>query len=63
MLIITTKTDIRNYVNDTHADYVEHGAGDALVDAIQAADHPAWGADWAEWFEANVDQLRIASIA
>ena len=29
----------------------------ALVDSIQAADHPAYGRDWSEWLDAHVDGL------
>lgn len=31
------------------------GHADDMFRAIMAADHPAWGTDWREWFRATED--------
>jgi hypothetical protein len=60
MQIISSKTDIVTYVRDAHADFVAQGLAGELADAIQDADHPAYGEDWSEWLAANVGALRDA---
>lgn len=57
---ISSATDIETYVDDTHADFVEHGLRDALVETIRAdSGTPDYGADWTEWLEANIERLRV----
>jgi hypothetical protein len=63
MNMINSKTDIKNYVENDHPDFREHGLSDALIDAIQFADHPDYGSDWSEWLDANIDSIRDAVLA
>jgi len=58
MLTINSRTDIETYVDDTHADFCECGLRDAIVAAIQGADHPRYGDDWSAWLEENIEVLR-----
>ncbi len=58
---ICSLTDIRTYVDGCHPDFAERGLGDALADAIQTADHPDYGRDWAEWLDENIGALRYAA--
>ena len=59
MTIITSRTDLETYVDNSHPDFVEHGLRDALVQAIQAEDHPAWGADWSAWLDQHIEDIRV----
>jgi hypothetical protein len=54
---ISSKTDIKNYIGNEHPDF-RGMLSVALVDAIQASDHPDYGDDWAEWFDKNINQIR-----
>ena len=58
---MTTKRDLRNWVDTATSgwDVREDGDVDAITDAIQAMDHPAWGTDWTEFLEAlpNLTEL------
>jgi hypothetical protein len=60
MRIITTVTDLKNYLYDCRADLgaIEHGEGfDRAAEAIQSAEHPAWGSDWESWLEDHQDLI------
>ncbi len=61
MITISSRADIENYVDDAHPDFIEDGLGDELADAIQTADHPDYGRDWAEWLGENIGALRYAA--
>jgi len=57
---ISSRTDIETYVANTHPDF-DGALADALVYAIQQADHPAFGEDWEPWLDANAADLRVAA--
>jgi hypothetical protein len=61
MKIITTKTELRNWVDSATTNW--DGRSDEmlsdLVDALQASDHPAWGTDWSEWLDALPDLTEL----
>jgi hypothetical protein len=50
---ITTKRDLRNWVDAATHDWDGRTDADvdAITDAIQAMNHPQWGADWTEFLE------------
>jgi hypothetical protein len=52
MTVITTKRDLRNYLDDATTNYMGRTDADldAMTDAVQAMGHPAWGTDWTEFF-------------
>jgi hypothetical protein len=53
MITITTLTDILTYLDNNRSDLTAHADRKALAEALRAADHPAWGSDWAEWLRSN----------
>ena len=57
--IINSLTDIRTYVSNVNPGgvYGDPEAEEAMVRAIQAANHPSYGRDWSGWLNANVDAL------
>lgn len=59
MTKITTANDVRawiqNYRGDLQAEGVE--VEDDAVEAICAADHPAWGTDWDAWLDEHSNSL------
>ena len=57
MTIINTASDIDTWIWDVRMDVVFEGYAEALREAIQQADHPAYGSDWSEWLSANVEPL------
>jgi hypothetical protein len=59
MSIISSRQDIVNYVTNVRYDVHVLGLTDALVEAIRDADHPAFGEDWSDWLDANVDALLV----
>ena len=62
MATITTKTDLANWVannNPANIGILGDRAIDATTDALQAADHPAWGTDWAEWLDEHAEQIAM----
>jgi hypothetical protein len=61
MITISSAADIQAYVYDSHPDFTSPLDGE-LVLAIQNADHPRYGTDWAEWLEANMPGLREAIV-
>lgn len=61
-MIINSKTDIENYVTDDHYDVVSAGLHRQLVSDIQDADHPAYGTDWSEWLDREIDELKADLI-
>jgi hypothetical protein len=61
-ITISSKTDLVNYVNDCCADFVSAGLAEALVEAIQAEDHPAWGDDWEEWLSTNIEIIKSEAV-
>ena len=58
MNTINSATDIATYVDNSHPDVVSSGLASELAEAIQDANHPAYGTDWTEWLDAHVDALR-----
>lgn len=50
---MTTKRDLRNWVDDVTSGWGERTDADvdAITDAIQADDHPAWGVDWSDYLD------------
>jgi hypothetical protein len=58
-IIISSRTDIETYIANKNPAgvYGHEDLCDALAHAIQAADHPAYGRDWAEWLDAHMDGL------
>ena len=46
---ISSRTDLRNWVDDNADDSLEEEEYESIVSAIQAMDHPAWGRDWREF--------------
>jgi hypothetical protein len=40
-------------VADAYSDLQQHGLAAAFVQAMQDADHPAWGQDWSEWLQGD----------
>lgn len=50
---ISSTVDITTYVDNCHPDAGEHGFAEALVNALQAAPHPDYGTDWADWLSDN----------
>lgn len=62
---INSKTDIAAYVANSGygADLAPHGLDGALADAIQSAEHPDYGTNWAEWLESHVPELHAAIVA
>lgn len=57
---ITTLTDLQNFVRDRMGDA---GTDDvlAVTDALQSANHPAWGSDWSEWLADEMPRA-VASV-
>jgi hypothetical protein len=51
MTKISSMDDLRNYVDAATTDWLGRTDQDveAIVDAIQASDHPPWGTDWSEF--------------
>lgn len=58
-MFIHSRDDIATYLANVRPDLSEAGFGlDALtVQAIQGADHPAYGADWSAWFDEHLDEI------
>lgn len=63
--IINSLTDIRTYVSNANPGgvYGNSEAEEAMVRAIQAANHPPYGRDWSGWLNANVDALARKVVA
>lgn len=55
-LFVESVQDIETYVANSHPDFGDDGQ--ALVERIQLAEHPAYGTDWSEWLDANIEGLR-----
>lgn len=55
--IMTTRDDLRNWVDAETSGWWERGKGyvDAITAAILVGDHPAWGTDWTEFLAALPD--------
>lgn len=53
MRYITTKNDLRNWVDNATSGWdIRHITDvEAITDGIQADDHPAWGSDWSKYLE------------
>jgi hypothetical protein len=51
---MTTKRDLRNWVDDATSGWWERTDADvdAITNAIQADNHPAWGTDWSAYLDA-----------
>jgi len=64
MKIITTRNDLHTYLADTRSDLVALGSEyvEAVLGQIAHSDHPAWGSDWAEWLDAELDGLITATV-
>ena len=61
MTTITSRTDLITYLQDTRAD-LDSDQREAVADQIQHSDHPAWGADWEEWLDEELDGLVQATV-
>ena len=61
---IGSRADLIVHLNDTRSDLTSLDARyvSAVCDQIQASDHPAWGADWADWFSTDLDALITATV-
>jgi hypothetical protein len=57
MIAISSRTDIETYVANANPGGVYPDGVEALADIIQSANHPAFGRDWEEWLNANVDDF------
>lgn len=59
--VISSVTDIRTYIANVNPEGVYTYEGgrlvDPLVDAIRAAEHPAYGTDWVEWLDEHAEAL------
>ena len=65
-MIISSTTDIATWIDNTRADVRETGgqaAVDAAVEALRAADHPAWGTDWSDYLDASDEVVNEAAAA
>ena len=64
MNIISSRTDIETYVVNANPGNVldVDGGFEAAATAIQRADHPAYGTDWAGWLGENAECLALASV-
>lgn len=61
MHIISSKTDIETYVGNHLSggeSLITDAQHDALVKAIQRAEHPPYGEDWSEWLDEHAMALR-----
>lgn len=64
MIIITTRTDISTWACHTRPDVLDAcGTVEPLVEALLALDHPAFGADWAEWLDGQGDRAVALVLA
>jgi hypothetical protein len=70
MVIITTASDIRTWVSNANPCNVlgmsmsDRGTDVAKVaDAIQRADHPAYGEDWEAWLEEHGEQIAAKALS
>lgn len=57
MTIINSTNDLDIWIWDVRSDVGAEGTTVALRKAIQDADHPAFGTDWSEWLDENVEAL------
>ena len=50
---MTSKTDLRNWVDTATSDWMERTEKDVadITGAIQGMDHPRWGSDWTEFLD------------
>jgi len=55
---INSRDDLVDYVHECHEDMADHGLAGNLADAVQRADHPAWGEDWGEWLGEAIAGIR-----
>lgn len=63
---IASTHDLEVYLADARADVGETGGTAAVlasVEALRAADHPAWGADWSDWLDDPDTQAIITEAA
>jgi hypothetical protein len=58
--VMTTKRDLRNWVDSAIGADGTAEITDAVTDWLQAQDHPAWGDDWTDWL-AEQDLWHIAT--
>lgn len=59
MITITTRNDLRNWVDQATANWDCRTGDDvdAITNAIQGSDHPRWGSDWREFLDSLPDDL------
>lgn len=60
MVTINSVRDIETWICNSRPDASEHI--ELVRDAIQAADHPAYGADWSAWLDATVTPAWLADV-
>ena len=58
MLIISSISDIEDYVTNYHGDFVLCGMDGSLIVAIMVGSHPDYGSDWGEWLGEAIEGLR-----
>lgn len=54
---ISSRTDLITYIADTHSDVEDRHT---FAKALQAAEHPAYGADWQDWLDRNADEIKAS---
>jgi len=59
--IITSRTDLATYIADIRMDLTDRYV-DAVLDQLQASDHPTWGEDWSEWLGEWVDSVITETV-
>ncbi len=57
---ITTKRDLRNWVDTALGSEGNEAIIDLVTDWLQRQEHPAWGDDWTDWL-AEQDVWEIAT--
>jgi hypothetical protein len=56
-IIMNTATNIDTWIWNNRTDVADEGYAAPLREAIQQADHPAYGSDWSQWLNDNVEPL------
>lgn len=63
--LIASRNDLRVYLTDVRSDLVAMGdvyVG-AVLDRLQASDHPVWGDDWTTWLDERLDGVIVDVVA
>jgi len=59
---ISSVTDLANFVANNPIGDVTEAERAAMIEALRAADHPAWGDDWSEWLDKCATEIMYAAI-